>query len=313
MDLIEQLRRLVDAGSLSAGRPDAGSEAAAVRHMPGVASARRGVDRARRTVDGVASTVYLDRHGEIVLPSAFRARMKAFLESNAPMSAAHAHSSADGKPTQIGWVEDLRIERYRVVGRFRYAATAAGEEWWQLASDDAGKGHAFSIGFIPRAWVRGTVAELTRAIPDLREALKGSGYADSDPLTVYTEIELVEIAAVMSPSNRQSVQIRSADLAERLAERLGLRERSSEPPAGSPGAADIETLMEQVDELKLLLLDRTAELRELIELSGVELPGEREEPADAPASGEAPAAPSGAERGASDRSAWAGLIDKATG
>lgn len=203
-------------GVLERGECRRTDERARDRFIPGLAGGRaegsRGVDLAARTITGVASTINIDRHGEIVLPSAFAARAEQFVASNAPFAAAHAHRSESGSPTQIGWVMGLKIEAARVVCQFKFAETAVAEEWWKLASDAAGKGIAFSIGFYPVRWVYGTVADLVNEFPEIKRPVRDAGLKDDDRLCVYTEIELVEISAVMAPSNRQSLQLLAAKL-----------------------------------------------------------------------------------------------------
>lgn len=173
-------------------------------------SETKAVDLASRTVEGVASTIHLDRDGEVILPSAFGATMGKFLGGNAPLLAAHSHRTGDGDPTQIGWVMEMRIEREAVPCKFRFATSDAAEQWWKLASDAAGKGIAFSIGFRPIQWVYGTAAELARQFPELRKVFKEAGLADDARVRVYTQIELYEISAVPVPSNRESLQLRMA-------------------------------------------------------------------------------------------------------
>lgn len=167
----------------------------------------KAVDVANRTIDGVASTINLDRHGEVILPSAVGARADDFLKSNAPFLAAHSHRAGDAGPTQIGWVTDLKVDAGKVACQFRFGVTGVAEEWWKLASDSGGKGIAFSIGFYPIRWVFGSVADLVKEFPELKKVFRRAGLADTDRVRVYTEIELVEISAVPCPANRESVQV----------------------------------------------------------------------------------------------------------
>jgi len=166
----------------------------------------KAVDAAARTVTGVASTIELDRDGEIILPSAFAKDWPRFLGSSAPFVGQHTHRAADAGPTQIGWVMSGQVAAERVECLFLYGQTFVGEEWWKLASDPSGKGHAFSIAFIPLEWVLGTVAEITRSMPEVAEPCRRAGLKETDRLRVYTSIELLEISAVAVPSNRQSLQ-----------------------------------------------------------------------------------------------------------
>jgi len=171
------------------------------RFMKGFSCA---VDVENRTIDGVASTINLDRHGDIILPSAIAAHADAFMASNAPFLSAHTHRTSEGAPSQIGWVVDMKIDAEKVKCKFKFARTAAADEWWQIASDREGKGIAFSIGFIPIRYIYGTVADIIKEFPDLKKPL--AGQKDDDKLWVLTEVELIEISAVPCPANRESLQ-----------------------------------------------------------------------------------------------------------
>ncbi|HUX16288.1 MAG TPA: hypothetical protein VMW52_07425 [Phycisphaerae bacterium] len=188
------------------------SDEAQDRFVRGMAGGKAGgVDLANRTISGVASTINLDRDGEVILPSAFAARLAGFTGSHSPFCARHLSARwSDSKPAQIGWVMEVKIERQRVRCGFRFATTATAEEWWTLAADPNGKGIAFSIGFIPVRWVYGSVADLVREFPELKAPFKEAGLKDEDRVRVYTEIELLEISAVEVPSNRQALQLLAA-------------------------------------------------------------------------------------------------------
>jgi len=170
------------------------------------------VNLAARSVDGIASTINIDRDGDVILPAALARDLSRFLATNAPFLAAHRHRSEDGSPTQIGWVTRAAATPTDVRCTFQYAITDVAQEWWKLASDPAGKGHAFSIGFIPLKAVRGSAADAVKAYPELAAVVKAAHLRDGDPLTVYTELELLEISACPVPSNRQSLQLLSAKL-----------------------------------------------------------------------------------------------------
>lgn len=177
----------------------------------------KAIDRDNRTIDGVASTINLDRDEEVILPKAFEKTLPQFLERNAPFLAAHVHRAYEGQPTQIGWVLDARISEMDVRCRFRFAETDVAEQWWRLASDLNGRGIAFSIGFIPRRRIYGSVADLVQAFPELKPIFARAGLAEDRRVVVYTEIELLEISAVPVPSNREAMQ-----LGAKLAKAFGL-------------------------------------------------------------------------------------------
>ena len=197
--------------ALKTGTVDRNSEDAQGRFIKGFAGGReRSVDLANRTVEGIASTINLDREREVILPSAFVKTLPGFIGSSAPYLAAHTHRTYDGKPSQIGWVLEAKITKTDVRCLFRYGTTDAAEQWWKIASDADGKGHAFSIGFIPRRWVSGSVLDLVSQLPELKKPLAAAGLKDDDKLLVFTEIELLEISAVPVPANREALQLLAA-------------------------------------------------------------------------------------------------------
>ncbi len=185
---------------------DRNSQDAKDRFIPGVAGGGKGVDLAGRTIDGIASTIQIDRDGECILPSAMTPGMAKFLNSNAPFAAAHTHRAPDGSPTQIGWVMTAAIDKEKVAAKFLFSETNLANEWWKLASDPKGKGIAFSIGFIPVDYVYAPVRELCKAFPELAAPCKAAGLKEHEDLRVYTNIELLEISGCMAPSNRESLQ-----------------------------------------------------------------------------------------------------------
>jgi len=224
-----------------------------------------------RTVDGLASTISLDRDGEVILPSAFRKDLKRFLGTNAPFLAAHRHRSDDGTPTQIGWVMDARVTATALQCTFKYASTDMGEQWWKLAADADGKGHAFSVGFIPRQYITGTVGDLVGQFPELADVFRQAGRKNEDRSVVYTQVELLEISACPVPSNRESLQLLSAKLfgmddgvkaTEELRKLVAEAVESAFRP-GAPGQSAIQNCFSdlaveidrQFSEIKVLLPD----------------------------------------------------------
>jgi len=175
----------------------------------------KGVDLGARTADGVASTIQLDRDGEIILPAAVKARLGKFTGGHRPMLSQHTHRTSNAAAAQAGWVKAIGVEKFDVPCTFRFGRSAAGEDWWALASDPDGFGIAFSVGFIPIRWAQGSVKDLVKAFPEIREAVAAAGLADDDWLRVWTEIELLEVSCVGVPSNAGCVQ--------RAAEVLGRR------------------------------------------------------------------------------------------
>jgi len=255
---------------------------------------QKAVDLANRTIEVVASSIQIDRDSEIILPSAFETTLPAFLAGTAALLAAHTHRLDDGKPSQVGWVMDGRIERELVRMRARLGKTDAAEEWWKLASDPDGKGLMVSIGFIPVRWVYGSVKDLVAEFPQLRKILRDAGLRDDDRLRVYTEVELLELSLVPVGSNRLAQQVRAAakafgfddegdtadlldTLAEKMAERLA--ERMKKENLFPDLAAELETLkgwvLEQLEELKVLLPDPINPSAAGAEVSGAADAGKR--------------------------------------
>jgi len=255
---------------LETGTIERDSDEAQGRFIPGFS---KGVNLANRTVDGIASTINLDRDGEVILPAAFKTTMDKFLGGNAPLLAAHSHRTGDGDPTQIGWVMEMRIERESVPCKFRFATSDAAEQWWKLASDPDGKGIAFSIGFRPIQWVYGTAAELARKFPELRKVFREAGLADDARVRVFTEIELYEISAVPVPSNRESLQLRLAKAFENSA--AGEGESGDQTAIGEFAAEVVSQLksdiIDQFTASQAEVRDAISELREIIMLSSDDL------------------------------------------
>lgn len=200
---------------LEKGTVERNSDDAKGRFIWGLAGGKQGgVDRANRTISGIASTINVDRDGEIILPRAFAARLDKFKGGSSPFMAAHTHWTSTAAPGQIGWVVEISITKIEIPCRFRFVDDTDGvaERWWKLAADPNGKGIAFSIGFIPIRWVYGSVADLVEEFPEIKPAVAGARLADDDRLRVYTEIELLEVSAVPVPSNREAMQLLAAKL-----------------------------------------------------------------------------------------------------
>ena len=220
------------------------------------------VNLSERTVVGMASTISVDRDGEIILPSSMETDLVRFLASNAPFLAQHTHRTDSARPAQIGWVVEGKVSGYEVPCLFRYGATDAAEDWWKLASDPKGKGHAFSIGFRPLRWVRGNVADLVAQFPEIADAVKAEGLAKDAQLTVYTEIELYEISACGVPSNRDAVQLDGDGAAEGLPDVAELK-------------SQMDDLKSEIVQLQSMLIDRFDELQSMLASDDINPRGHR--------------------------------------
>ncbi len=234
----------------------------------------RRVDVAARTIEFTASTVEVDREGEIVRAQGLTNR-DAYLGSNAPLLAAHTHWLETGEPTQIGWVQELTVEAARITGRARFAETAVAEQWWALARDPAGKGVAISIGFIPIQMVRAAPDVLAAEYPELADALGQAEIGADRQIRVYTVWELLEISAVPVPANRESLQALAravgaggatppdapgdavAALKAAIAEAVDGRAKAIE--------AAIAQMQKTIDELPAVVSRDVAQIAELIE------------------------------------------------
>lgn len=229
---------------------------------------QKGVDLATRSFHIIGSTINIDRHGEVILPSAYKATLVKFLASHAPLSSQHLRQTATGAPTQIGWVITGDIQEEVVDFGCRMAKTANGEEFWLLASDPNGKGVAASVGFMPEEWVAGTAKELCRELPELTRVFERLKVPVDQYIRVYTKVELYHLAIVETPSNRESLQVMKAlgvESAETLkafiadavksamAAGQGVNQKADESPIPSRLDA-IESKMEEVS----LLLCRLA-------------------------------------------------------
>jgi len=264
------------------GSVERDSELAKDRFVKGTAGGKAGgVDLANRTIHGIASTIQLDRDGEIIMPSAFKRTIAQFLVGSAAFLDAHQHRG-DG-PTQIGWVLDMRINGPMVPCDFRFVddddSTSPANRWWKLAKDPNGKGISFSIGFIPVRWVYGSAADLVREFPELKEPIREAGLKGEDKLRVYTEIELLEISAVPVPANRESLQLLAAKMFGREVDDAAAQ-KAMEKFAADLAAAVTEKLITEpssADEIAAVLAaviavnEKLSELTELVLLS----PGER--------------------------------------
>lgn len=233
----------------------------------------KAVDRDKRTIEIVASTINLDRDGEIILPGAFTKTMGKFLGGTSPFLAAHTHRANDATPTQTGWVMTMAILKAIVTAVVRFAKTDVAEQWWLLASDPDGKGIAASIGFIPIRWIYGSAVDIVAEFSELKPILAAAGYKDEDRLRVYTEIELLEISGVPVPSNREAIQILAAKAAGDEGQKA-LDDFEAQLAAAVARQLEIgnwesaiEAVGEQVSQLRNELRDGISELQELITLS----------------------------------------------
>ena len=141
------------------------------------------VNENERTLDAYASTEALDRDGDRILSTAWEGTLTKF-KSNPVLGWAHRYDIPPiGKITDIG--TDGRGLRFRA----EFANTPFATEIWELYRD--GFLNAFSVGFIPGVWV-----------PNDSD---GDGEATNGNGKIFTTVELLEVSAVMIPSNPTSL------------------------------------------------------------------------------------------------------------
>jgi HK97 family phage prohead protease len=196
----------------------------------------KALDTDSRTLEAVASTKDKDRDGDIILPSAFKDSLTAFM-ANPVILAGHQHKLSSGSSPVIGSAvpESIKITDDDVIFRMRFAETPLGEEYWQLYKD--GHMKAFSIGFIPEKW------------EDSKDSQSRFG-----TLRTYTQIELLEISAVPVPSNRRALaRVRGYfddkdDITKEIRELVETSLKKSTDQLKNK-------LLDELDEIKTLLTD----------------------------------------------------------
>jgi hypothetical protein len=212
---------------------------------------QKDVDLATRSFHVIGSTINIDRHGEVILPSAYKATLAKFLASNAPLSSQHLRQTATGAPTQVGWVMTGDIQDEAVDFGCCMAKTVNGEEFWLLVSDPNGKGVAASVGFMPEEWMAATAKELCRELPELTKVFARAKIPDNQYVRVYTKVELYHLAIVENPSNRESIQVmRALGVESAEAFKTLLTEAISAPLSAAAAKISIEPIIERLDAIE---------------------------------------------------------------
>ena len=140
------------------------------------------IEGATGEFSAIASTGAVDRDGEIIEPSAFKATIPEFMK-NPVLVAGHTYSGFSGEATVIGSVKEMKAGKDAVRFKAQWASTPLAADYRSLYEE--GHMKAFSVGFIPRE------AETNEV--------------DGKNVRTYTEVELLEISAVAVPSNRQAL------------------------------------------------------------------------------------------------------------
>ena len=223
-------------------------------------SKSKGIDIESRRAWFVASTNEVDRYGTIVLPVAFAAGLDKF-RRHSPFLAAHAGAVESVMPTQIGTVDELKIDKSKVTIAVTYAHTDLAEQYWRLAADPK-QTVAVSIGFMPLSSVKGNKGELLRQFPDLEEPLNAANLRAFDRVEVFDRIELLEVSQVSVPANSQAVQL-AAQEGTRNTEHGTEKPGSGLRATGSDADAD-----EAADERGTRARPGCARYRDLFKLAG---------------------------------------------
>ncbi len=142
----------------------------------------KNVDVEKRQIRVLASTDDLDRHGDRVLPSAFKKRLNTF-KRNPVILAAHMHRSGDATPTVVGKAVEVWIDKAGLWAVIQFARTPLAEQYWTLY--EGGFMKAVSIGF--------------------RIIEQESRVENGKSVYVITEAELYEISLVAVPANPSAV------------------------------------------------------------------------------------------------------------
>ncbi len=138
----------------------------------------KSVDTNTRQITAVVSTGTIDRHGEIVLPEAFKETLPRYMK-NPVVITAHQHYLDDGHSPVVGRVVNASVDKKGLHVVIKFAETELGDEYWELYSTKMQR--AFSIGFIPQEW--------------------GFESIEGKKVLVVTKLELIEISCVAVPAN----------------------------------------------------------------------------------------------------------------
>lgn len=149
----------------------------------------KAVDVESHTVEVLVSTNSIDRHLEIVLPEAFKKRLKEYKDHPILLS---SHDYWD-LMKQIGEAVSVKITDEGLVAKFKYYVGKGNPEadWaFMLASEGVA---AYSVGFIAHEW------------EDVQLSTE-EWLARKKARRIYKDVELIEISQVLVPSNRDAVQ-----------------------------------------------------------------------------------------------------------
>lgn len=196
---------------------------------------RSGINTAQRSVEGWASLETLDRHGELMLASAFRKHLDKYL-ANPVLCWCHNIMAPPIGHTEVEIVPEkgLRVKAF-------FASTAFAKEIFQLFKDRALR--AFSVQFFPH---------------EIRDANDEEKEKHGTKLQrTHTEAELYEISPVPVPAVAFALAGKAAKgLAmnpweQMTLEMFGARKADGEPvdPPADPGSAPKKGARESLEEI----------------------------------------------------------------
>jgi len=190
------------------------------------------IKAAQRKVQAVIGSKTVDRDGDVVLPSAFAARLDVY-KKNPVVTFAH-----NVRTYTVGRADDFDITEEEFSADIEFAPTEEGEKLWTLYK--GGFMNAFSAGFLPISASREPVMPGQTGL-------------------TFTEVEILETACVPVPSNRDSLKrmfedwegvSKSFDFLQ-SAEALGFEVEEAED--GSTEAQQYSELASEVEVLRHLL------------------------------------------------------------
>lgn len=201
------------------------------------------------TVTATVSTPDITRGGEVVLPTAFEARLASYLAN--PMFM-WGHAWHGGPESILGRAASVKATSKGLRVKLEYHLRVGGEprplaqEVFRLVKSGLLK--AFSIGFWPHHYVtRYSADEVLATLPKwARQALEsGEAWA------IHTDVELMEISQVLIPANREAVlQAHAVGLCSATFTRLAMHELGHAPavtyrpaPAPAPTAPTVNDVL----------------------------------------------------------------------
>ncbi|MEX0886059.1 MAG: HK97 family phage prohead protease [Phycisphaeraceae bacterium] len=180
------------------------------------------INQAERTIQFTASDATVDRYGEVVEVSAFKASLGAFMQ-NPVFPFGHSYDAAGGTLPTLGHWRSMEVTDKALVGTAWFKPRDLGEGAFRDYVE--GNLNSVSVGFITRAY------EMRSLKVNGREQL----------VRVFTDVDLLEVSAVLLPAN-PAARIRAAGYAATAS-------------GGEAGVADagfirqLESLVERLEKL----------------------------------------------------------------